>query len=374
MFNLPSVRIGVFFGIPIELNPTWFIIFVLVAASLAFGTFPANPEFAGWGQAGYIAAGLLTALLFFASIVFHELSHSLVARSGGLKIERVTLFIFGGVAQMAEEPHTPGAEFVMAIAGPLASLLLAGVFFAAEVASRLGGLPSWIWGPLAYLAQINLIVGVFNLLPGFPLDGGRVLRSVLWGITHDQLKATKWAARSGQFIGYSMVALAVFGVLQGTLGLVWFGLIGWFIAVLADSSYRQELQKSRLHAISVATAMSPSPVVAPGDITLEQLAHDYFLGGRHSRYPVLLDGQVIGLISLAEAKRLPREAWGSTRVADVANRDMQSLLVQAEAPLDAALPRLMGEKPGALLVVSGGRLVGILTRADVISRLRRSEI
>ena len=373
MFNLPSVRIGTFFGIPIELNPTWFIIFVLVAASLAFGTFPSVPEFAGWGTAGYILAGLVTALLFFASIVFHELSHSLVARSGGLKIERVTLFIFGGVAQMAEEPRTAGREFVMAIAGPAASLVLAGAFLAAETLARLGGLPSWIWGPLAYLAQINLLVGLFNLLPGFPLDGGRVLRSALWAATGDQLRATKWAARSGQFIGYSMVAFAVYGVLRGTLNFIWFGLVGWFIAVLADGAYRQQLAKTRLHATIVSSAMSPTPVVAPGDITLEQLAHDFFLGGRHSRYPVLLNGQVMGLISLSDAKRLPREAWMTTRVADVAFRDMAALTIEAEAPLDAALPRLSTESPGALLVVSAGHLVGILTRADLISRLRRSD-
>ncbi len=372
MFSLPSIRLGTFFGIPIELNPTWFIIFVLVAASLAFGTFPSVAEFAGWGTAGYILAGLVTAALFFASIVFHELSHSLVARSGGLKIERVTLFIFGGVAQMSEEPSTPGREFAMAIAGPAASLLLAGIFFVAETITRVGGLPSWIWGPLAYLAQINLFVGFFNLLPGFPLDGGRVLRSALWAATGDQLKATKWAARSGQFIGYGMVALAVFGVLRGNLSLIWFGLIGWFIATLADGAYRQQLAKTRLHASNVGTAMSPAPVTAPGEITLEQLAHDYFLGGRHSRYPVLLDGHVIGLISLADAKRLPREAWMATRVADVANRDLISLLIDANAPLDAALPRLSTESPGALLVVSQGRLVGILTRADLVSRLRRA--
>ncbi len=374
MFNLPSVRIGTFFGIPIELNPTWFIIFVLVAASLAFGTFPSVPEFAGWGAAGYVLAGLLTAMLFFASIVFHEISHSLVARSGGLKIERVTLFIFGGVAQMTEEPRTPGREFVMAIAGPCASVLLAGLFFAGYTLSRLGDLPSWVWGPLAYLAQINLMVGLFNLLPGFPLDGGRVLRSALWAATGNQLTATKWAARSGQFIGYSMVALAVYGVLRGTLSLIWLGLVGWFIAVLADSAYRQQLARTRLHATNVASAMSPAPIVAPGEITLEQLAHDFFLGGRHTRYPVLLDGHVIGLVSLTDAKRLPREAWATTLVADVANRDLAALTIASDAPLDAALARLSTGPPGALLVVSGGRLVGILTRADLISRLRESEL
>jgi Zn-dependent protease len=372
MFSLPSVRIGTFFGIPIELNPTWFIIFVLVAASLAFGTFPA--QFKGWGTVGYIVAGLVAALLFFASVVIHELMHSVVAKAGGLQIERVTLFIFGGVAQMAEEPKTAGAEFVMAIAGPLTSIVLSGLFFVAELAAKSAGAASWIWGPLAYLATINLFVGVFNLLPGFPLDGGRVLRAALWGATGDLLKATRWAARSGQFIGYTMVALAVFGVLRGSLGAIWFGLIGWFIAMLADGAYRQQVAKTQLHGTTVGQAMSAQPVLAPGEITLEQLAHDFFLGNRHSRYPVLIDGHVAGLVSLPRAKTVPRHLWASTRVADIADRDMEQLSVDAAAPLDAVLPRLTNEAPGALLVVSQDRLVGILTRADVISRLRRSDL
>ena len=366
MFNMPSIKIGRFFGIPIEINPTWFIIFVLVAASLAFSQFPSDPRLQGWGQAGYLLAGIVSALLFFASIVFHELSHSLVAKAEGLKIERVTLFMFGGVAQMTEEPRTAGAEFRMAVAGPASSLVLAGVFFGLETLTRALSGPSWIWGPLAYLASVNLAVAVFNLLPGFPLDGGRVLRSILWQVTGDQLKATRWAARSGQVIGYSMVALAVFGVLQGNLGLIWFGLIGWFIAVLADSAYKRQVAMSRISGLTVRSAMSPSPTLAPGEITLEQLAHDYVLGGQHSRYPVILDGQVIGLVSLSRVKQVPREQWGALKVADIADRDIAALVIEADAPLESALPRLAGEWPGALLVLQQGHLVGILTRSDLV--------
>lgn len=374
MFSLPSFRIGTFFGIPVEVNPTWLIIFVLVAASLAFGTFPSVAAFAGWGAAGYIAAGIITALAFFASIVLHELSHSLVAKAGGLKIERVTLFMFGGVSQMAQEPKTAGAEFLMALAGPAASLLLAGVFFVAEVGSRAAGAPSWTWGPIGYLSQINLMVAIFNLLPGFPLDGGRVLRSIIWGTTGDLLKATRWAARSGQFIGYSMVALGAFGVLRGSFGLVWLGLIGWFIATIADSAYRQQVAQTQLSGTKVSAAMSPSPVVAPGEMTLEQLAHDYFLGGRHTRYPVLLNGQIVGLISLSRVKNIPRDRWPQVRVADASLTDLGLLSIEAEASLDSALPRLSSDTPGALLVVSAGHLVGILTRADVMARLRLTTV
>jgi Zn-dependent protease len=369
VFSLPSLKIGRFFGIPLEVNVTWVVIFGLVAASLAFSTFPSEPAFSGWGTAGYVLAGVLTALAFFASIVVHELSHSVVARAGGVRIERVTLFMFGGVSQMSEEPKTPGAEFLMAIAGPAASLLLAGAFFIAEVASHAAGAPSWIWGPLGYLAQINLVVAAFNLLPGFPLDGGRVLRSIIWAVSHDLLKATRWAARTGQVIGYSMVALGLYGLLRGSFAFVWLGLIGWFIATLAEGAYRQKLAQTRLADVPVSAAMSPSPVTAPGEISLEQLAHDFFLGGRHTRYPVMLDGQVVGLVSLSRVKAIPRDRWPYTRVVDASLTDITALTIQADAPLESVLARLAGDTPGALLVAREGRLVGILTRADIISRI-----
>lgn len=374
VFGMPSFKIGTFFGIPVEVNPTWLIIFVLVAASLAFGTFPSTAAFSGWGTIGYLVAGVLTALAFFASVVFHELSHSLVAKAGGLKIERVTLFMFGGVSQMAAEPKTAGAEFLMALAGPGASLLLAGIFFVAEAGARFASAPSWLWGPLGYLSQINLMLAFFNLLPGFPLDGGRVLRSIIWAVSGDILKATRWAARAGQFIGYLLVAAGVFGVLMGTFDLIWLGLIGWFIATLADGAYRQQLAQSRLSGTVVNAAMSPNPVTAPGEISLEQLAHDYFLGGRHTRYPVLLGGQVVGLVSLSRVKAIPRDHWASVTVADAALTDLALLTIDAAAPLESALPRLAGDTPGALLVVSAGHLVGILTRADIIAKLRLPEL
>jgi len=371
LFNLPSLKLGRIFGIPLEINPTWLVIFVLVAASLAFSYYP---SFFDWSATTALIVGILTALLFFASIVVHEMSHSLVARAGGIKIRKVTLFLFGGVAQMEEEPRGPGAEFVMAIAGPAASLGLAALFYAAYTGAILLRVPDVVWGPLEYLSAINLSVALFNLLPGFPLDGGRVLRAALWAMTGDLLKATLWASRAGQAVGYLMVGAAVIGVLNGMLNLIWLGLVGWFIATIADKSYRQQEAKSRLSHIPVSAIMTPDPLVAPGEISLEELAHDYFLGGRHSRYPVVVGGEVVGLISLSRVKKIPREGWADTRVADVADQDVISLLVDADDHADTVAERLVGERPGALLVVRDGRVVGIVTRADVISRLRRSDV
>lgn len=372
VFNLPSFRFGKLFGIPLEINPTWLIIFVLVATTLSFTYFPsAFPGRSPWVNT---TSGIITALLFFASIVVHELSHSLVARTGGMKVEKVTLFMFGGVAQMKEEPAGPGREFAMAIAGPLASLLLAAVFFLAQVGLSGAGVSDVFWAPFEYLAVINLWVALFNMLPGFPLDGGRVLRAALWALTGDQLKATLWASRSGQFIGYAMVALAVLGVLQGSLDLIWFGLIGWFIAMLAEASYRQQLLRTTLSGVPISTIMSPNPVVAPGNITLDHLVEEYFLGGRHSRYPVESAGSIVGLVSLSDVKQVPRDEWATTYVAEIADRDLSRLLVDAGEPAESVFARLSAPEPGALLVVQDGRLVGVLTRADVVSRVRRAAI
>jgi Zn-dependent protease len=372
VFNLPSFRFGRLFGIPLEVNPTWLIIFVLVATSLSFTYFPGEfPGRPAWVNA---VSGIVTALLFFASIVAHELSHSLVARAGGIKVEKVTLFVFGGVAEMEEEPAGPGREFFMAIAGPVASLVLAATFYLAYFGLSAAGVTDILWGPLQYLASINFWVALFNMLPGFPLDGGRVLRAALWGITGDQLKATLWASRAGQFIGYAMVGLAVLGVLQGSLNFIWFGLIGWFIAAIAEASYRQQLLKVTLDGVRVSALMSPAPVVAPGSITLDQLVEEYFIGGRHSRYPVESAGSIIGLISLSDVKRIPRDEWPGIYVAEAADRDLARLLVGADESADSVLPRLSSPVPGALLVVGDGRLVGVLTRADVVSRMRRSSI
>lgn len=372
MFGMPSIRIGRLFGIPLEVNPTWFVVFFLVVLSLSFGYFP--EAFPDRSAAVNVVSGIVTALAFFASIVLHETSHSLVARAGGIRISRITLFVFGGVAQMDEEPRTPGREFVMAIAGPAMSMLISAVSWLAFTGLRAAGASDVWWAPIQYLAVINLSVGVFNLLPGFPLDGGRVLRSILWGATGDLLKATRWASSAGQFIGFSFVALAVLGVWRtGNLSYVWLGLIGWFLSSLAASAYHQQLVKSRFDKVPVSAAMSGPPVVAPGDIDLERMVDQYVFGERHSRYPVQVGGQIVGLVSLGQIKGVPKSRWPSTLVADIADRDLSRLLVSADAPLENAMQRLGPDGPGALLAVDDGRLVGIVTRADLAHAVQAAQ-
>jgi len=372
VFGLPSLRLGKIFGIPFEIHSSWIVIFVLVTTTLSTGYFPAVEGAAGSPVWVFWALGAVTSLCFFASIVAHELSHSLVTLAFGGKVDKITLFLFGGVAGINEEPGSPGKEFVMAAAGPAMSMLIAAILFGAGLGATAAGFPWWVIAPLGYLWSINLLVGIFNLLPGFPLDGGRVLRSVLWGLTGDVLKATKWAALCGQFMGWSMVAIAVVTTLQGRSDFIWFGLIGWFISWLAGASYRQEQVRSQLEGVTVGQIMTPHPAYVSGDITLEELAQEHFLGAPHSRYPVLFGGQIIGVVSLPDVKRVARADWPYVRVVDVTDRDLSQLSVLAETPVQQVLARLAGQETGAVLVVADGRLAGIVTRADILRLLQDS--
>jgi CBS domain-containing protein len=253
------------------------------------------------------------------------------------------------------------------------SMLIAALSLVAYTIASSRGAAWWIWAPLQYLATINFFVGAFNLLPGFPLDGGRVLRAILWGITGDILKATHWAARAGQLIGWALItyaALGVVGILPGARDAFWLGLIGWFIVWLAGTAYRQQIVRSRLAGMTVGTIMTPHPHTVPGDVTVEHLAHEHFLGGEHSRYPVLFEGAVHGLVSLDDIKAVERPDWPFVRVIDVTNKDLAALTVTRDEPVESLLSRLSADNPGALLVVGDGHLVGIVTRADVISAIQ----
>lgn len=370
MFGLPSVRLGRLFGIPLEIDASWLLVFALVTTSLTLSYFPAAlPDAA---PSLHVVLGVITALAFFASLVLHELSHSLVARAGGLKISKVTLFLFGGVSQMEEEPRSPGHEFLLALAGPAMSVVL-GVL--ALVVRRLliaAGVADAVWLPFEYLGLINIALAAFNLLPGFPLDGGRVLRALLWAITKNILKATKWASRAGQAIGTALIAAAVIGVLRGTFDLVWFAVMGWFLSNMSSAAYQQQVLRAALAEVPVRSIMSAPAVLAPKDVSLQEMAHSYFLGGRHTRYPVVDDGKVIGLIDLSRVNEVPRDQWPSTTVGDVAARDLASIVAAPDASVDSILPRLEPGGPGAVLVVEDKRLAGIVTRADVIRLIRES--
>jgi Zn-dependent protease/predicted transcriptional regulator len=370
VFDIPSIRIGKILGIPFEINLSWIAIFALVAFTLTTSYYPGLPVAEGAPQWLLWVMGTTTSLLFFASILAHELSHAVVTRLEGGRVDKITLFLFGGVAQIQDEPRTPGRELLMASSGPIMSILLAGLCYLAFLVLRANGAPWWIWAQLQYLATINLFVGVFNLLPGFPLDGGRVLRSILWAITGDILTATRWAARSGQGIGWTMVVISVAATLSGISGFLWFGLVGWFIAWLAGAAYRQQQVKSVVSGVTVGQIMTPHPEYVDGAITVETFVQGHLLGRQHSRYPVMFEGAIVGVVSLPDIKTVAKPDWPYVRLLDVTNRDLSQVSVDASTPVDALLEQLAADKPGALLVVHEGRLAGIVTRSDVIALLQ----
>lgn len=368
MFGLPSIRLGKPFGIPLEIDASWLLVFFLVSASLTMSYLPA--ALPGASSVLYVALGVLTALAFFGSLVLHELAHSLVARAGGLRVSRVTLFALGGVSQMEDEPRSPGHEFLLAAAGPATSVLIGLTLLGISVALVALDVASVVWVPLEYLGVINLSLAVFNLLPGFPLDGGRVLRALLWAITGDMLRATRWASRSGQAIGIMLIAAAVIGVLLGTFDFVWFAVMGWFLSNMSASAYQQQVLRSTLAAVTLGQIMSSPAQLAPADASLEEMAHSYFLGGRHTRYPVVESGHVVGMIDLARVREVPRAEWGRTLVRDVAAADLAAIVASPGDSVDSVLARLEPGGPGAVLVVEERRLAGIVTRADVIRFIR----
>jgi len=354
------------FGFEVKLNLTWLLLALLITWTLAAGFFPADyPELA---PATYWWMGLAGAAGILFSIVFHELTHSLVARRYGLPIKGITLFIFGGVAEMETEPSRPKVEFLMAVAGPLASLLLAGVFDQAE---RIAEALSWsvaVVGVLHYLALLNLVLAIFNLVPAFPLDGGRMLRAALWHWTGNLRRATLIASRIGSGFAIALMVLGALAFIQGNfVAGMWWVLIGAFLRSAANSSYQQLLVREALRDKPVRELMSTEPVTVGSETTLEQLLEDYVYRHHFKLLPVVDGGELKGCITVRDIKQVPREKWASATVADVASPCSSRNTVSPNVPASRLLAE-MG-RPGAvesrLMVVDDGRLVGVISLRDL---------
>lgn len=358
------------FGIQIKLDYSWFFIFFLVGWTLTVFYFPRS--FPALSAESHFVMGLTATLLFFGSIVFHEMMHSLVALRNGLPIQSITLFLFGGVSSLREEPQNAGVEFRVAIAGPLGSLLLAVLFSAIWLVGPGLGVPILITGVAQYLGFINLLLAIFNLLPGFPLDGGRVFRSVLWYFTNSLSRATYYASWGGRLLGWSLVGLGVLAVLAGGLiNGVWFILIGWFLAQAAEAGYRQVELRQALEGWTVGQIMTPDPVTVTGDVRLSAFVDDYVMRYRHNAFPVVREGRLEGLVSLGDAKKIPREQWSSLRVADVMHRAGPELTVGPRVEVSEVFGRVGGTPGGRVLVVgSDGELLGIVSSSDMAKLIR----
>ncbi len=356
-------------GFPVRVHASWLIIFALLAWSLATGWFPTRLP--GRGPGAYWAMGVVGSLGLFASILLHELSHSLVARRQGLPITGVTLFLFGGVAQLSEEPKDPRTELLVALAGPLASVAIGAVCLAF---ARVGLLLSWpapVTSVAEYLALLNIVLVVFNMMPAFPLDGGRVLRAVIWQARGDLRGATRIASASGALFGGALMILGLLSILGGgVVGGVWFAVIGLFLRSSAKTAYRQLVLREILEGEPVERFLTSEVVTVPPDLTLRELVERVLYLHHFKAYPVVEGARPLGIVGLDEVRGVAREEWDTLRVAEVMTPIGPDLTVAPDAEALDALDRMREGGLSRLLVVADGRLVGILSLRDLLEFLQ----
>jgi len=366
-----ALRIIKIAGIDIYIHVSWLIILVFLTFSLATGWFPTS--YPGYSSSTYYILGFISALLLFVSVLLHELAHSFVARARGLPVHNIVLFIFGGVSNLEQEPQTPGTEFTMAFVGPLVSLLIGALSYGLLALVR--GSHSLIEPILSYLAVTNILLGIFNLLPGFPLDGGRVLRSIIWKATGNIQTATNVATFVGQTFAYLFILL---GILQFFAGNGFGGLIiiftGWFLLNAAQTTRTQTTLDAAFRGVTVGQVMNTNTMTVPANISLQRLVDEYFLPqGLRSALVMQVD-QLAGLITLSDIRHIPREQWPQTPVGLVMVPAERLHTVTPQQSLKDTLPLMNGQDVNQLPVVQDGKLVGVLTRDAIIRSLeiRRS--
>jgi Zn-dependent protease len=347
------------------------VIFFLVFWSLAEAVFPGEyPELA---RLTHVAMGLTGTLLFFASLLTHELSHAIVSRSRGIPVDGITLFIFGGMAWTRREPDTPKDELLIAGVGPLTSLALAALFALADRLAAVTGLGAPVSGVAEYLSFINVALAVFNLVPGFPLDGGRVFRAIAWHFTRDRAKATRWAVFGGRAFGTFLMVLGATQALMGApLGGLWLVFIGWFLRNLAGSSLQQQVLRDLLRGSFVADLMSREPEVVSAGTSVADLVQHHFMRLRFGSYPVLDGDDLVGMVTLEDVKRLPSSEWSGATAAQVMTALKECAVVSPLTSVEAALEEMSRSSArGRALVVDAGRLVGIVSASDVARWIHR---
>jgi Zn-dependent protease/CBS domain-containing protein len=369
-----TLRLGIIAGVRVGVNWSVLVIVWLLLVGLSAGRFPLL--YPGHTRLAYAAAGLLAAVAFLLSLLAHELAHAVVARHHGIVVEGITLWMFGGVAKLEGEAHDPGADLRIAGVGPLVSLVLGlgfGVIalFASEV-----GVEGLALGVLSWLSVVNVVLAVFNLVPAAPLDGGRILRALLWRRHGDRVRAAVTAARAGRRFGLSLVIVGiVLVVFTGQLGGVWFALIGWFISAAASAEEQQTKLQDSLQGILVAEVMTPDPVTVPAGLSVARLLDDYVLRHRFSSFPVLdAFGHPRGLVTLNRIKALPPEQRATSPVEAVTCPLDEVPRAAATDRLVDVLPAMTRSDDGRLLVLDGDRIVGILTATDLTRTIELAEL
>lgn len=362
-----SWRFITILGIQIRIDPSWLIIAVLISYSLFFGVTAIYPAV---GTISAAVVSLLGAGLFFSSVLVHELTHALVARRRGIDTKDITLFLFGGFAQANVDSKGPVDEFIVSVVGPLASFWLAGFFAVAQalVGSVADGA---LAGILGYLAWANFLLGIFNLLPGLPLDGGRVLRSALWRWTGNLDRSTKVASVAGEVIGYALMGVGVLvffagGQFQG----LWFAAIGWFLSDSARSTYTGMQVRHALEHVEVADIMEADPVRVPAGVTITTAVHDYLLRHDHDAFGIERAGRIVGVVTLESVRRVPRGDWNQYAIADVMTPVADDTIVDPHAPMTTVIDRFEGSTE-CIPVGDPDHVVGVITPWDLANWLRR---
>jgi len=359
-----GIPLGSILGIKIRLHYSWFIVFGLITWALAASYFPS--EYPHWSEATYWGIGLATSLLFFLSVLVHELAHSVIAQRAGIPIKSITLFIFGGVSQMTREPEQPGVEFRMALAGPLTSLVIGGVFWGIWAGTKesiepLAGLTFW-------LGWINLVLAGFNLIPGFPLDGGRVLRSILWWRGGNLRKATRTASNIGRGVGYLFIFGGVWWLFTGYwVNGLWLAFIGWFLENAASNSYRQVAAQDILRGHRVSEAMTRDCPAVPPALSIQQLVHDHILNSGRRCFVVVQDSRPAGLATMHDIRKVPRDKWPSRTVGEAMTPLDRIKWVRPTDDLYEVFTILTTEDINQLPVMDNGNLVGMIGRDNILS-------
>jgi len=373
MAQSQGFRIGRVIGIPIYIDFSWIIIFSLITYGLSQQFTQQHPQ---WSTTQHWAVGILTSLLFFGSVLFHELAHSVIAQHYKLKVISITLFIFGGLARIGRDPSTAMQEFNIAIAGPLASGFLSVCFFLLTLVfpynQMFGALATYLW-------QTNLALAIFNLLPGFPLDGGRIFRAMVWGATKDYSKATRVAGASGKLIAYALIAFGLWSAFNGRWGGIWTGLIGWFLLNAAHASVQQVTIRESLIGLTAADVMSNEVPTIPGNMSLDEYSGEVLRTGRRV-HMVTSGDRLVGLMNVAALNTVERDEWNMNSVQAVMVPREKILWASPEEPLQRLLERLMAADVNQMPVVQYGEdgsanIVGMVTRDAILRVIQtRSEL
>ena len=365
-----SLKLGRIRGIVVGIHYSWLIIFGLLTYSLAEWFFPV--VYGDWSATRYWVVAAIASLLLFASVLAHELGHSFVAQSKGIPVRSITLFVFGGVASIERDTERPGDEFRIAIAGPLVSALIGGISLALLL---LAPVPDAVAAILEYLTWANLVLAVFNLVPGYPLDGGRVLRAVVWAMTDNRDRATRIAARAGVVVGYLFMlggvvyALALNSLVSG----IWLAAIGWFLRGAAEQSYQQVALENAFRGVRVGSLMDPTPAVIRPDTSLDNLVENYVLARNVRAASVVENGELIGIITLVDLRDVPRSDWSRVSVRDRMTPRAQMATATSDTPIESALRAMSQRDIHQIPVLQGNVLVGLLTRGAVIRYLQIRE-